>query len=459
MMTLLKQSRAFGLGCLLATQNPVDLDYKALSNIGSWFLGRLQTERDKMRVLDGLEGAAGSQNAKFDRKQMEMLLSGLGNRVFLMNNVHDDGPAIFHVRWCMSYLRGPLTRTQIKAVMDPKRAAFEKNNTTSVVAGANPMAMPGMSAPKAAVNNRPLVGPGVEEKFVPHAGDTEGLTYRPHLLRVGQVHFQSRKAGVEGARTVRFVNPILPVSIDWETNVPPPLKAESLDNKPSEAISYTELPGFAMNQDGYKQVGKDFEEWLYRNERADIFYCEALDTYSELGELEPEFRARLTVKAREARDAAVAKIRDSIAKKLQAAQSRLTTAEGQLAKQKAESSGAKMQAGVSILTGVLGSLFGGKKGINLGTLTRGKSAITSATGAYKQGRDVDAAEDKIESIQQEVATMQQQAEEEISRMSALFDPASVTLSTETLKPTRTDVKVNLVALLWLPYDERDHAAW
>jgi hypothetical protein len=108
---------------------------------------------------------------------------------------------------------------------------------------------------------------------------------------------------------------------------------------------------------------------------------------------------------------------------------------------------------------VLGSLFGGKKGINLGTLTRGKSAITSATGAYKQGRDVDAAEDKIESIQQEVATMQQQAEEEISRMSALFDPASVTLSTETLKPTRTDVKVNLVALLWLPYDERDHAAW
>ena len=459
MMTLLKQSRAFGLGCLLATQNPVDLDYKALSNIGSWFLGRLQTERDKMRVLDGLEGAAGSQNAKFDRKQMETLLSGLGNRVFLMNNVHDDGPAIFHVRWCMSYLRGPLTRTQIKAVMDPKRAAFEKSNTTSVVAGANPMAMPGMSAPKATVNNRPLVGPGVEEKFVPHTGDAEGLTYRPHLLRVGQVHFQSRKAGVEGSRTVRFVNPILPTTIAWETNVPPPIKAELLGNAPSEGIGYDELPGFAMNQDGYKQVGKDFEEWLYRNERADIFYCEALDTYSELAELEPEFRARLTLKARESRDAAVAKIRDTIAKKIQTVQTRLTTAEGQLAKEKAESSGAKMQAGVSILTGVLGSLFGGKKGISLGTITRGKSAITSATGAYKQGRDVSAAEDKIESIQQEIAAIQQQAEQEISRISASFDPASVALSTETLKPTRTDVEVNLVALLWLPYDERDHGAW
>ena len=124
MMTMLKQGRAFGLGCLLATQNPVDLDYKALSNIGTWFLGRLQTERDKMRVLDGLEGAAGSQNAKFDRKQMETLLSGLGNRVFLMNNVHEDAPVLFHVRWVMSYLTGPLTRGQIKGLMDAKRRDF-----------------------------------------------------------------------------------------------------------------------------------------------------------------------------------------------------------------------------------------------------------------------------------------------------------------------------------------------
>ena len=122
----------------------MDLDYKALSNIGTWFLGRLQTERDKLRVLDGLEGAAGSQNAKFDRASMEQLISGLGNRVFLMNNVHEDGPVLFHVRWVMSYLTGPLTRGQIKTLMDPKRADFE---SAAKPAAANPMAMPGMSAP------------------------------------------------------------------------------------------------------------------------------------------------------------------------------------------------------------------------------------------------------------------------------------------------------------------------
>lgn len=461
MMTLLKQSRAFGLGCLLATQNPVDLDYKALSNIGTWFLGRLQTERDKMRVLDGLEGAAGSQNAKFDRKQMETLLSGLGNRVFLMNNVHDDGPAIFHVRWVMSYLRGPLTRTQIKAVMDPKRAAFEKSAAKgSSAAAANPMAMPGMSAPKPAVSDRPLIGPGVVEKFVPHTGEAEGLTYKPHLLRIGQVHFDGKKAGTEGSRTTRLVNPILPTSIDWDNNVPPPLKPELLDNKPADGVAFDELPGFAMNKDGYAQVAKDFDEWLYRNERAEVYYCEALDAYSQFGELEQEFRARLTLKARETRDAAVEKIRSSVLKKLQTVQTRLTTAENQLAKEKAEASGAKMQAGISILTGVLASLLGGKKrGIGLGTISKGKSAITSATGAFKQGRDVSAAEDKVEAVQQEIATIQQQAEEEIARLSASFDPATVTLSTETLKPTRADIKVELVGLLWLPYDERDNPAW
>ena len=114
LMTLLKQARAFGLGVVLATQNPVDLDYKGLANTGTWFIGRLQTERDKARVLEGLEGASRSAGKKFDRGRMEQTLAGLGNRIFLMNNVHEDEPVVFETRWCLSYLRGPLTRTQIK---------------------------------------------------------------------------------------------------------------------------------------------------------------------------------------------------------------------------------------------------------------------------------------------------------------------------------------------------------
>ena len=121
MLNLLKQARAFGLGVVLATQNPVDLDYKGLANTGTWFLGRLQTDRDKQRVLDGLEGAAAAQSASFDRKSMEELLAGLTTRVFLMNNVHEDGPVVLESRWAMSYLRGPLTRDQIKVLMGDRR--------------------------------------------------------------------------------------------------------------------------------------------------------------------------------------------------------------------------------------------------------------------------------------------------------------------------------------------------
>jgi hypothetical protein len=122
MLTLLKQARAFGLGCMLATQNPVDLDYKGLSNAGTWFLGRLQTARDKARVIEGLEGASAQAGASFDKQKMEATLAALGNRVFLMNNVHEDAPVVFESRWAMSYLCGPLTKNQVKTLMDPVRA-------------------------------------------------------------------------------------------------------------------------------------------------------------------------------------------------------------------------------------------------------------------------------------------------------------------------------------------------
>jgi hypothetical protein len=451
MMTLLKQARAFGLGCLLATQNPVDLDYKALSNIGTWFLGRLQTERDKLRVLDGLEGAAGTQNAKFDRAEMERLLSGLGNRVFLMNNVHEDHPVLFHVRWVMSYLTGPLTRTSIKALMDPKRAAFGGEETPKKAASANPMAMPGMAAETAKPPARPLLGAGIMEKFAPPAGDASDVVYRPHLLRVGTVHFSSSRTGVDGTRKVRKVNAILPDAIDWEHDLPPPLKPEELGSSPAEGAGFAPLPGFAMNVANYKQVEKDFAEWLYRNERADIFSCAPLKAYSQLGESEAEFRARLTQQAREARDAAVEKLRAAAGKKLETLQNRLQTAEAGLARQKAESQGAMVQAGASILGGLLGGLLG-RKG-------RGGSLLSKGTSAYKQRQDVSAAEDKVEGVQEDIATIEKQLQAGIDQLTRNYDPASLPLETESVKPTKTNVSVDSVALLWLPYDSRGERAW
>ncbi len=459
MMTMLKQGRAFGLGCLLATQNPVDLDYKALSNIGTWFLGRLQTERDKLRVLDGLEGAAGTQNAQFDRGSMEKLISGLGNRIFLMNNVHEDHPVLFHVRWAMSYLTGPLTRTQIKTLMDPKRGDFSAAAADSkATADANPMAMPGMAASASAnASLRPVVGNGVTEIFVPVAGPVDGVVYQPALLRVGLVHFSSSKSTAEDSRTVRLVNPILDKGIDWEKSLPPPLKLEENGSQPKPGAAFAELPAFAMNAANYKQVEKEFAEWLYRNERSDAFSCPALKEWSKPGESEADFRVRLTHEAHEARDAAVDKLRDATAKKLAAIDSRMRTAEGQLAKQKAESSSAAMQAGASVLGGILGAVFGRK--IGLGTIRSGSSSIGKATSAYKQHQDVTNADAKVGAVAAERAAAEAELEEDVAKISASFDPASLALETDSIKPAKSDVKVQQVALLWLPYDERNKQAW
>jgi hypothetical protein len=444
MMTILKQGRAFGLGCLLATQNPVDLDYKALSNIGTWFLGRLQTERDKLRVLDGLEGAAGSQNAPFNRKEMETLLSGLGNRVFLMNNVHEDHPVLFHVRWVMSYLTGPLTRGQIKKLMDPKRADFEA--PAKPAAAANPMAMPGMSAAPAAA--RPAVGAGVTELFATTCGGTD-IIYQPHLLRAARVHFSSSKSGVDEAREVRLVNPVLAGGIDWETQVDPP---QSTSDSPAAGAGFAELPGFAMNAANYKQVEKDFADWLYRNERMEIFSCPSLKSWSKPGESEGEFRARLSHAAHEARDAEVEKIRAAAAKKTAAIETRLRTAEARVAKEKAEAGAAKMQAGVSLLGGLLGGLLGRK--MNMTTLSRGSAAIGRTTTAYKQHQDVAMAGARVEDLAREMETMRAEQEAEIQRVAEQYDVSNLKLETETLKPTKTNVKVEAVALLWLADDRR-----
>ncbi|HVG01453.1 MAG TPA: ATP-binding protein, partial [Nitrospira sp.] len=166
LLTLLKQARAFGLGVVLATQNPVDLDYKGLANTGTWFIGRLQTERDKARVMEGLEGIAASSGASFDRTRMEQLLAGLGNRVFLLNNVHEDEPEVFQTRWTLSYLRGPLTRTQIKRLMEPKKTSAGRNQTTEAPAEVKEPA----AAPPSAQTLRPALSPDVPQYFVSARG-------------------------------------------------------------------------------------------------------------------------------------------------------------------------------------------------------------------------------------------------------------------------------------------------
>ena len=220
MLTLLKQARAFGLGVVLATQNPVDLDYKGLSNAGTWFLGRLQTQRDKDRVLEGLEGASTAAGHAFDRQKMDEILSGLGSRVFVMNNVHDDQPVVFQTRWTLSYLRGPLTREQIQTLMAPRKQATAAPGVPGP-ASASPAAAVGISAAigvrlvtadlSAAGSARPVCRrtfPSSSCRVALALEPGESLLYRPALLGVARLHYADKKAGIDYWETLALVRRI-----------------------------------------------------------------------------------------------------------------------------------------------------------------------------------------------------------------------------------------------------------
>ena len=217
LLTLLKQARAFGLGVVLATQNPVDLDYKGLSNTGTWFIGRLQTERDKARVLDGLEGRGGQRGPGLrPRGAWSTSSRGSASRVFLMNNVHEDQPVVFETRWAMSYLRGPLTRAQIKTLMDTRRGAPDAGRRPKTRAGHGQRGRGGRAgargqasrdaAPGAAgAGQRPLLPPDVPQHFVPARGGAPAgctLLYQPMLVGSAQVRVSDTKNKIDVSRDV-----------------------------------------------------------------------------------------------------------------------------------------------------------------------------------------------------------------------------------------------------------------
>jgi len=446
LMTLLKQARAFGLGVVLATQNPVDLDYKGLANTGTWFIGRLQTERDKARVLEGLEGASTSAGKKFDRGRMEQTLAGLGNRIFLMNNVHEDEPVVFETRWCLSYLRGPLTRTQIKTLMDPVRAAHASTGTSA------PTAKPTKSAKGGAW---PMLPPDVPQYFVPLRGSKpEGseLVYAPMLLGSSQIRFSDSKSGVDTTQDMTVLAPIAdgPVTVDWDKTTVAELAVADLEQSPADGAQFLSLPGSASKAKSYGDWNKDFGGWLFRTQKVEVFKSPSTKEASKPGESERDFRVRLQQAGRECRDKGAEELRQKYASKITTLQDRIRRAELAKEKQQAESRSSQMQAAISVGASILGA-FMGRKTISATNIGRATTAIRSAGRVMKESKDVGAAEENVSALQQQLADLEAQFKSECDSLAASTDPLNEKLETISIKPTKANIAVKLVALAWTPH--------
>jgi hypothetical protein len=475
LLTLLKQARAFGVGIVLATQNPVDLDYKGLSNTGTWFLGRLQTERDKARVIEGLEGIAAGAGAKWDRQVMEQTLAGLSNRIFLINNVHDDEPLIFETRWAMSYLRGPLTRNQIKQLMDPIKIKAQKKTAEAVpppvkadATDPNMAAPPipsaaGMEGPQKVitqaparvnlVEKRPVLGPGVPQYFVPVKSNPPSnydLYYQPGLIGGAEIHFSDTKAGIDLTKYVLYKTPFRegPVPVDWDNSIDTFLKIKDLRQEPEEPAAYGNLISIATRVESYSSWNKEFINWLLRNQKIDLLKSPVLKEYSQVNESERDFRIRLQQQAREQRDGATDKLRQKYAPKFASLQEQLRKAQASVEREREQVRQQQMEATMSFGATILSSFLGRK--VTSGSISRAKSTVSKVNRSMKEKQDVERAQDTVAATQQRLHQLELDFNAETAALAGKIDPLTEKLEIISLRPARTGITIQILALGWFP---------
>ena len=449
LLTLLKQARAYGLGVVLATQNPVDLDYKGLSNAGTWFIGRLQTERDKLRVLDGLEGASATQSARFDRQEMDRMLSGLGKRTFLMHNVHEDHPEVFQVRWALSYLRGPLTRPQIKQLMDPVKAAAPSLAATAARALVDgPTAVPPSEL-------RPMLPPEVGQVFVPLRGKPPigaTLVYRPMVVGCGEVYFQDAKAGISVTEPFARLAPLAAdtITLDWSSAAPVELGPDEFERKPAGPARFESLPASASKAKSYSAWSKGFVDVLYREEALEVFKSPSLGECSKPGETGRAFRVRLQQAAREARDREVEGLRAKFAPKLAALGDKVRRADQAVEREAAQARHAGWSSAVRFGAAVLGAVMG-RKTLSTTTINKAGTAMRGVGDTIKQTGDVSRAKENVTSLREQYDHLEADFLAESKAVESRIDPLTEALETVSVKPKKANVTIKLIALAWAPF--------
>ncbi len=451
MLTLLKQARAFGLGVVLTTQNPVDLDYKGLANAGTWFIGRLQTERDKLRVLDGLESASGEAGKSLNRSEIDRLISSLGNRVFLLHNVHAEGPVVFQTRWAMSYLRGPLTRDQIRTLM-AGRPAEGAAAAPSAAREAGPAVAP------------PSLPPDVRQVYLrvrrsgeAAAGELEaregvkvslgGLVYTPGVLGAARVRYVDRKVGLDRREDVNLLA-AAPAGLDradWEKAVTLALAAGDLQEKPQAGASFEAIPGSLNEAADLIRQGKELGDHLLRTRSLALLYSPALKLYSQPGESERDFVVRLTQAGRELRDGEVDRINDKYADRLAKLEDRLRRAEAAKEKKQADAKARQTEVLISVGESLLG-MFMGRRSVRSASTAMGKYRMSRGA-----GMGAEAAAEEVEALRAEAAKLEEELKKETEAVAARWDGAPAKVETVPVRPGPGGVTVDMTALAWTPF--------
>jgi len=479
MLTLLKQARAFGVGVLLTTQNPVDLDYKGLTNAGTWFIGRLQTERDKMRVLDGLESASSQAGQALDREQLSRIISALGKRVFLLHNVHEDAPVTFQTRWAMSYLRGPLTRLQLRDLMEgrepdqPVKTPLEETPAAPGKPRAVEPTSPAAAQPEAAAAPEvafatvaPALSSRVKQVYLParRGASTAALTieeevggrielqshhllYLPAVLGIGRLHFVDRTRDVNEQEAFALLAqpPRGGGMLNWAQAQSLDLTMRDLRQEPESGAYFDELPESINESPEFTALKDDLDDYLYHNSSVTLLYSPALETYSKPEESERDFRMRLQHAAREKRDEEIDEITERYEKKLERVEDRLRREEADLAQREADVTARKRETLVSVGESMVG-MFLGRRSTRMAS-----TALSKQRQAAKAKLRLEEAEADVKALQEDIADLEAELQEEVAEIRERWEEALAELEDYEVRPRRQDVEISFFGLAWTPH--------
>lgn len=499
LLTLLKQARAYGLGIVLSTQNPMDLDYKGLGNIGTWWIGRLQTENDRARLLDGMQDAVSTSGEVFSRQELDQLIAGLGKREFLMNNVHSRDITKFESRFALSYLKGPMSLAELKKVKEmglytrPSEISYGSlepgftpgipglgqeaqpaSNIDSPNVQASSPAYPGtmgqeIPAGQSAVRpegipSSPAVSSyqvnlseqaalaaipkGIPSYFMPASGPVG--RYVPRLGAFTDITYYDKSTGdVENImefRLAEYFDSAIPVR--WEESQVLDFSPDDLLAHGQEGAEFVPLPADMQNKTSYTSWEKSLVDYLYRNHKL-IRYENKARARSRADEDERSFRIRLDRESREQREYAIESLRQKYEKRLDTQAERIRKAEQQLEKRADMREDAKRQTAITAASSVLNALLGKKK-LSSGTLGRATTATKSASRVDRLGSDVERAQDTLNQYQEDYEKLVQQMEADLANLEQSLSQEHLEVYEVELKPLKRDIRVRFFGVVWEP---------
>jgi hypothetical protein len=461
LLRLLKQARTFGLGLLLVTQNPADLDYKGLSNAGTWFVGHLQAERDKERLLDGLEGLDAGTTG-MSRAELDDLISSLSKRVFLLHNVHERADKVFHTRWAMAYLPGPITRSRLKDLIALGGTEIEQRSPAGDVSKKLPETSPG-SRFEGTFTTRPSIPSGVHEFFLSNnltasqsqraeglsdqSTEVVGLLYRPALLAQSTVRFLDRKIKLDHLVTYSCL--VLDADrrgiVRWEDHAADPLQDRDFDPTPVAESRYlgVELP--LTDAKILRTLRTDFADYLYRTAKLRLWENEALDLVGDPETTEAEFKELCEAKARSLRDEEFTKLRKTYERKIASLKTKLSREERELAKDQVEHSSRKVEEMITHAENVF-SLFGGSR-----SSRRFSTSLTKRRLASKAKADVDESLDAIEEYKEQLEVLEFELAEELDELDDHWMEAADEIDETVITPYKKYILSDYFGVAWVPY--------